>query len=200
MLTYSKRMSAHSDALIHERMTFIDAIRSYVSDQCEALSFERDHVELFYKPDIELVEDFYNVALDSIEKDLILQRTSRGPHRDDLYFEIDEHVLKRFGSQGQMKTYLVALHLALHEFVAEKTGKVPVILLDDIFDKLDDNRTFRLVSALEKIDQGQIFITDARHERVAAICEELEQNPVLILIGEDQKQERINTVSRDEQK
>ena len=81
--------------------------------------------------------------------------------------------MRRFGSQGQRKSYLIALHLALRDFLVNHTDNAPLILLDDIFDKLDDERVISLLNILGQDDYGQVFITDARDERVSDICTQL---------------------------
>lgn len=102
----------------------------------------------------------------NIEKDRIMQRTLLGAHKDDFEFLLDGELIKKFGSQGQQKTFLIALKLALYDFLRVKTDKKPLLLLDDIFDKLDDSRIQLLVSLLKDSDRfQQIFITDARKDR-----------------------------------
>lgn len=104
------------------------------------------------------------------QKDQIMQRTLLGSHKDDYEFTLDNELIKRFGSQGQQKTFIIALKLALFDFLCEKTGRKPLLLLDDIFDKLDDSRIELLVSLLKDSARfGQIFISDARKDR----CKEL---------------------------
>ncbi|WP_425389724.1 DNA replication/repair protein RecF [Ekhidna sp.] len=100
------------------------------------------------------------------QKDQIMQRTLMGSHKDDFEFLLDGELIKKFGSQGQQKTFIIALKLALYDFLKEKTGKKPLLLLDDIFDKLDDARIQLLVSLLLDNDRfQQIFISDARKDR-----------------------------------
>ena len=89
-----------------------------------------------------------------------------GSHRDDFIFLLDQEPIKKFGSQGQQKTFIIALKLALYDFLATSIGTKPLLLLDDIFDKLDDQRIELLVSTLKNTERfGQIFITDARNDR-----------------------------------
>jgi len=88
-------------------------------------------------------------------------------------FKLEDAPLRRFGSQGQRKSYLIALHLALRNYLISHTDNAPLILLDDIFDKLDDQRVMSLLNILGEDDYGQVFITDARSERVREICAQL---------------------------
>ncbi len=105
----------------------------------------------------------------ALGRDLALQRTTTGAHRDDFAFELDEHELKRHGSQGQQKSFLIALKLAEFDVLNEKKGFKPILLLDDIFDKLDDDRIGRLIERVGSGTFGQLFITDARPDRSEAL-------------------------------
>ncbi len=112
-----------------------------------------------------LKEDYKMKFRNSLEKDIALQRTSVGIHKDDFIFEMDGYLLKKFGSQGQQKSFLIALKLAQFDVMHEKKGFKPILLMDDIFDKLDDHRIQKLTEMIEKHEFGQVFITDARPER-----------------------------------
>lgn len=113
-----------------------------------------------------VVEGFEDQFKSGLQKDLIMQRTLLGSHRDDFVFLLDGEPIKKFGSQGQQKTFIVALKLALYDFLFERTKKKPLLLLDDIFDKLDDSRISMLVALLKDPKRfGQIFISDARNDR-----------------------------------
>ena len=108
----------------------------------------------------------------SVEKDKILQYSTTGIHKDDLSFEIGEYPIKKFGSQGQQKSYLIALKLAQFEFIKKQSGLTPILLLDDIFDKLDENRVSQIVSLVNNDEFGQIFITDTHSDRTETIVKE----------------------------
>ena len=109
----------------------------------------------------------------SLQKDLALQRTTVGTHRDEYLFEMDSYPLKKFGSQGQQKSFLIALKLAQFDLLQEDKGFKPILLLDDIFDKLDDQRIQKLTEMIEHHEFGQVFITDARPERSRHFLEKL---------------------------
>ncbi|TDQ07658.1 DNA replication/repair protein RecF [Pedobacter metabolipauper] len=112
---------------------------------------------------------FEHLLAQSIEKDKVLERTTTGIHKDDLVFTITEMPLKKFGSQGQQKSFLIALKLAQYAYLQKYKGFKPLLLLDDIFDKLDDNRVRKLMEMVSDQDFGQIFITDTGKERVLAV-------------------------------
>jgi DNA replication and repair protein RecF len=101
----------------------------------------------------------------SIKKDIILKRTNVGIHKDDYSFIMEGEPIKKFGSQGQQKSYLIALKLANFDYIFTETGSKPLLLLDDIFDKLDDFRITKLMEMVASDAFGQIFVTDARPER-----------------------------------
>ena len=99
-------------------------------------------------------------------------RTTVGTHRDDFLFTLGAHELKRFGSQGQQKSFLIALKLAEFDYLFSKSGTKPMLLLDDIFDKLDDERIHQLMKLVTGGAFGQIFITDARPGRSLEVLKE----------------------------
>lgn len=112
---------------------------------------------------------FEQMLIQSIEKDKILERTTVGIHKDELIFTIAGMPLKKFGSQGQQKSFLIALKLAQYAYLQKHKGFKPLLLLDDIFDKLDDERMHKLMEMVSHRDFGQIFITDTGRERVLAL-------------------------------
>ena len=121
-------------------------------------------------------KDFEKLLLDNLEKDRLLERTSQGIHKDDLLFAIhDGMALKKFGSQGQQKSFLIALKLAQYSFLRNKKKYKPLLLLDDIFDKLDVYRTRKLMQLVSDDEFGQIFITDTDAARIKEIFDEIAQ-------------------------
>jgi len=113
---------------------------------------------------------------ESINKDRVLQYTSAGIHKDDLSFEIDHYPIKKFGSQGQQKSFLIALKLAQFEFVKKNSGENPILLFDDIFDKLDETRVGKIIEMVNNSDFGQLFISDTHPERTEAIIKSTHQS------------------------
>lgn len=101
---------------------------------------------------------------DTRSRDLILGYTTKGIHRDDMEMTLDEYPMKRIGSQGQCKTYLIALKLAQYDFLAHNGNTTPILLLDDLFDKLDSERVERIMQLVSSDIFGQIFITDTNRE------------------------------------
>ena len=108
-----------------------------------------------------------------LDKDRILTYTSKGIHKDDLSFEMNQNLIKKIGSQGQQKSFLIALKLAQINRIKELTNKTPILLLDDIFDKLDDSRVAQLIELVNTEQFGQIFITDTHKERTEAVVKKI---------------------------
>jgi DNA replication and repair protein RecF len=161
---------------IHEkRKNFTVLLTPIFNDLYKKIADAHEEVGIQYESQL-LTFDLKDLMLKNREKDRILQRTTSGIHRDDLIFTMDEKPLKRFGSQGQLKSYILALKLAQHEILAQsvlaETGvkkDMPILLLDDIFDKLDEKRVENLLQLLVNQPYGQIFMTDTHKERIENI-------------------------------
>jgi DNA replication and repair protein RecF len=121
-------------------------------------------------------KDLLQLLEESINKDRVLQYTSAGIHKDDLLFEIDHYPIKKFGSQGQQKSFLIALKLAQFEFVKKNSGENPILLFDDIFDKLDESRVGKIIEMVNNSDFGQLFISDTHPERTESIIKSTHQS------------------------
>jgi DNA replication and repair protein RecF len=128
--------------------------------------------DLEYRTELQKT-DFKNGLKVSRQKDLFLQRTSFGIHRDDYQFTLGPGDLKRLGSQGQQKSFIIALKLTQFEILKRHKGFKPILLLDDIFDKLDDFRIARLLELISKDELGQLFITDARPDRTSELLKQI---------------------------
>ncbi len=115
--------------------------------------------------------DFAEALKESLKKDMYLEYTTVGVHRDDLILEMDGYPIKSVGSQGQQKSYLIALKLAKYDYIKCKSTILPILLLDDIFDKFDGNRVEQIIKIVMSDDFGQIFITDTHQERLSGILD-----------------------------
>ena len=125
-------------------------------------------MQLVYQSDL-FESDSLTLLEKNLPKDRALQYTSVGIHKDDLSFEIDNHPIKRFGSQGQQKSFLIALKLAQFDFVKKQSGEKPILLFDDIFDKLDEARVSKIIEMVNQEEFGQLFISDTHAERTENI-------------------------------
>ncbi len=117
--------------------------------------------------------DFRTLLKDSESKDSVLQYTTVGIHKDDLELKIDDNPIKKLGSQGQNKTYLISLKFAQFDFIQSINKVKPILLLDDIFDKLDSSRVGQIVKLVSDSNFGQIFITDTNREHLDGIIREV---------------------------
>ena len=118
-------------------------------------------------------EEWEELFRQNREKERYSQRSAIGIHKDDLSFLIDGQPVKNFGSQGQQKTFLISLKLAQYEMLLQHNERPPLLLLDDIFDKLDMNRLSSIAAILEKEVRGQVFITDTSLDRTRQIFEQV---------------------------
>ncbi len=160
---------------IHEKRTkFLDLFVPIFKERYKAISNDNETVNLLYKSD--LFEDTLLALLNkNLNKDKALQYTSVGVHKDDLKFEIENYPIKKFGSQGQQKSFLIALKLAQFDFIKAQNGVTPILLLDDIFDKLDENRVSQIITLVDDENFGQIFITDTHPERTENVIKQVHQ-------------------------
>jgi DNA replication and repair protein RecF len=154
--------------LFEKEQLFIEEFTPLFNNHYRFVSGEREHVAVVYdshhhQPDF---DEHFRKAL---HRDRILEYTTVGVHKDDLIFTMNHHAVKRFSSQGQQKSFLIALKLAQFDFIKKVKGLFPLLLLDDIFDKLDEFRMNRLMELVSHDNFGQIFITDTHPERVEKI-------------------------------
>jgi DNA replication and repair protein RecF len=154
--------------IFEKRKTFMESFTSVFNKHYHFLSENAEQVDLVYESQL-LLDSFSTLLKKNIEKDRTLERTTGGIHRDELQFSIHGMPMKKFGSQGQQKSFLIALKLAQYSYLYQQKGFKPLLLLDDIFDKLDDNRTTKLMQMISENDFGQVFITDTSSEKVERI-------------------------------
>ena len=160
-----EQLTASGSVVFEKRKAFMETFTETFNQHYQYLSDNAEQVELIYES--QLLQDDFSVLLKrSLERDRILERTTSGIHKDDLQFVIHGMPMKKFGSQGQQKSFLIALKLAQYSFLHKQKGFKPILLLDDIFDKLDDLRITKLMQMISNHDFGQVFITDTNVERV----------------------------------
>lgn len=157
--------------IFEKRLAFVKEFLPVFRKYYRFIVEENEVTDLAYVSPLQ-EKDFVAGLQGTRQKDLTLQRTSFGIHRDDYIFTLEQGDLKRLGSQGQQKSFVIALKLAQFEILKTHKGFKPILLLDDIFDKLDDFRISRLL-ALMKEDLGQLFITDARPDRTQGLLDQI---------------------------
>lgn len=165
-----QQLIAHGEKIHARRAAFIDRLRPLTAAYYRTLSDDREQVELLYRSDLN-DKPFEEVLKASFERDRINQFTTAGVHRDDLSMRIGGRALRKYGSQGQQKSFLIALKLAQYVVVADTAAEKPILLLDDLFDKLDTERVERLIGLVGGDDFGQIFISDCNPHRLQSILE-----------------------------
>ncbi len=168
MEIYDDQLIVSGSNIFEKRKAFMIEFREIFNKHYQYLSEDAEQVELVYDSPL-LTSSFSDILRKNSERDRILERTSSGIHKDELSFTIHGMVLKKFGSQGQQKSFLIALKLAQYTFLHRQKGFEPLLLLDDIFDKLDDARTTKLMKMVSDKDFGQIFITDTSRKRIEEI-------------------------------
>jgi DNA replication and repair protein RecF len=168
---YNEQLAAYGTKIYEVRKDFLEKFIPIFNEKYQIISGDKESVNLIYKSQLEEYS-MLEVLKKSLEKDKILQYTTSGIHKDDLSFEIEEYPIKKFGSQGQQKSYLIALKLAQFEFIKQQSNIIPILLFDDIFDKLDENRVLQLIELVNNDEFGQIFITDTHSERTENIVKQ----------------------------
>jgi DNA replication and repair protein RecF len=169
------RMSALAEPVYHARKRFVEELKPIVSDCYQALSGGSESIGIEYDSELSKAS-LEDLLASSLEKDKVLKYTSSGIQRDDFLFTMNGHPIRRFGSQGQQKSFLVALKFAQYEIMKRNYGFAPILLLDDVFDKLDMSRISNLLQMVASNDFGQIFITDSNKVRMSAIVDGLTQD------------------------
>ncbi|MBL0126197.1 MAG: DNA replication/repair protein RecF [Flavobacteriales bacterium] len=170
---WDEQLATHGTSIHATRAGFMKELTPLLEEHYTGISSGPERVALEYRSP--LVEETMDVLLNRTwERDRAVQYTTTGIHKDDLLFTIDGQPLKRFGSQGQQKTYLIALKLAQFELTASRTGSKPVLLLDDIFDKIDPQRMRHLLKLLSGHRFGQVLITDTDPKRLHAAIDGLD--------------------------
>ncbi len=172
---YNDQLDVIGQTIFDKRKQFLEEFLPIFNKHHQTISASEETVQIKYES--HLFSDNLKTLLEqNITKDRILHYTSVGIHKDDLLFEIDHYPIKKFGSQGQQKSFLIALKLAQFEFVKKQFGDNPILLLDDIFDKLDEFRVQKIVSMVNNDDFGQIFISDTHPERTETIVKSTHQS------------------------
>jgi DNA replication and repair protein RecF len=172
---YNEQLNDLGQNIFEKRKQFIDDFLPIFNKHHQAISCSEEKVQLVYESHL-----FEGTTLQLLEqnltKDRALQYTSVGIHKDDLAFQIDGFPIKKFGSQGQQKSFLIALKLAQFEFVKKQSGEKPILLFDDIFDKLDETRVSKIVAMVNQEEFGQLFISDTHPERTESIVKTTHQS------------------------
>jgi DNA replication and repair protein RecF len=172
---YNEQLSSSGQLIFEKRKQFLAEFVPIFEKHHANISGGNEKVALKYESQL-FESDLLSLLEDNLQKDRIIQYTSVGIHKDDLIFEIDGFPIKKFGSQGQQKSFLIALKLAQFEFMKKQSGELPILLFDDIFDKLDETRVQKIVTMVNDAVFGQIFISDTHAERTELIIRKTHQS------------------------
>jgi DNA replication and repair protein RecF len=169
---YDEQLIQQGNSISEKRQQFTRELVPVFNQYYETISIGNEHVDLIYRSQL-IQSDYRRLLTLSLDKDRIVQYTTAGTHKDDLVMNLSEHPIKQCGSQGQQKSYLVALKFAKFDFIKKISGIKPILLLDDIFDKFDKNRVKQIIKLVSDNHFGQIFITDTNQVRLDQILEEI---------------------------
>jgi DNA replication and repair protein RecF len=178
---YDMQLAEHGTRVYERRKEIIERMQPMVAEYYSTLSEDREQVEMEYRSELEHMP-LTEVLLRNRERDIVNQFTTAGVHRDDIIFRIGGYPLRKYGSQGQQKSFLIALKLAQYRLLAEATGEKPILLLDDLFDKLDLGRVEKLLALVGGDDFGQILITDCNKLRLESTLERADKEYSLFMV------------------
>jgi DNA replication and repair protein RecF len=169
---WEDQMMGPSTSIYGKRSEFIKEIIPLFQEYYDLISDKRELVEMSYKSQLDDA-GFDELIEKNLERDRILKYTTAGVHRDDINLVMNDHSIRQIGSQGQQKSYLVALKLAKFEYISKMGGKKPVLLMDDVFDKFDSARVEQIIKLVSENRFGQIFITDTHEEIMKSVLERI---------------------------
>jgi len=168
---YDEPLTVSGQFIYLRRKAFVEAFLPMFSEYYAYVSGQRETVYIHYESDLQQ-GSMDTLLAGSVDKDRQACYTTLGVHKDDLLFTIGTYPLKKFGSQGQQKSFVIALKLAQFDYTASIMGQKPVLLFDDIFDKLDDFRVSKLIQLVSDERFGQVFITDTQRQRIERLFED----------------------------
>ena len=171
---YDEQLVNFGTIIFEKRTAFLDKFIPIFLKRYQSISNGNETVRLMYSSQLQ-EKSLATLLQDHLMKDKMTQYSNYGIHKDDLHFEIDAHPIKKFGSQGQQKSYLIALKLAQFDFIKVQRKITPILLLDDIFDKLDEQRVEQLITLVDNENFGQLFISDTHAERTEDVVKKIHQ-------------------------
>ncbi|MDP1624082.1 MAG: DNA replication/repair protein RecF [Bacteroidales bacterium] len=171
--TWDEQMIRLGEQIFNKRKAFLEQFIPLVQEYFSFLSNGSESVDIKYISQCREISyrEAFNGAL---QKDRAAQYCTMGVHKDDLEFILDDYAVKKFGSQGQQKSFVIAVKLAQFEYTRRVKGFKPILLLDDVFDKLDDLRVSQLIRLVSENSFGQVFITDTSRERIISIFDSMD--------------------------
>ena len=169
---WDEKLLKPGEALYEKRKQFLDEFNPLFDQYYRYLSRGNEQVKIVYTSQLE-EKPFPRLLKESAQHDRTVRYTTCGIHKDDLLMLMNGYPVKKFGSQGQQKSFVIAIKLAQFEYMRLKKGFKPILLFDDIFDKLDDKRVAQIVELVSQENFGQVFITDTQPSRISSIFEKI---------------------------
>jgi DNA replication and repair protein RecF len=182
---WDEQLALHGSAILERRTQFLAEFIPLFNQHYKFISDQKEEVSLQYNDSLG-GGGFKTALMTSLSRDRAAQHTTVGPHKDELEFKLGGHSLKKFASQGQQKSYLLALKLAQFEFIKLRKNTKPLLLLDDVYDKLDETRFTRLLELVSSDNFGQVFITDTHPARMNELLNQKQIEHKIFLIGESE--------------
>lgn len=179
---WDEQLILHGEGIVKTRTEFLNEFTPLFNKNYHFISDSGEEVSLEYDSPLK-DKSYKTLLLTSLDRDRAVHHTTVGPHRDDLEFRLMGNNLKKFASQGQQKSYLLALKLAQFEFIKEKKLTKPLLLLDDIYDKLDESRFRKLMELVSGDNFGQVFITDTHPQRIKELFAELQSEHRIFIVN-----------------
>lgn len=173
LLIYDEQLSKYGEYISTKRSNFIREFVPVFNSIYEFITHHNEHVNIELHTALGQGNSLMELLQKSRGKDRTLQYTTVGIHKDDLEFRIHDMAVKKFGSQGQQKSFLMALKLAEHHYLKQTLGHSPMLMLDDIFDKLDESRVTRILEKVSEPGFGQVFITDTGKDNLEILFNNL---------------------------
>lgn len=172
--TYNEQLIRYGTSIYLKRTAFMEQFIPVFRSFYATISNGNEVVDLQYETDVH-TQPLDDLLRTTERNDLAAQRTTKGIHKDELIFTLNGQPLKKFGSQGQQKSFIISLKLAQYDYLKQKTLTKPLLLLDDIFEKLDEHRLNTLLSMIAHGDFGQLFITDTHLQRLQEVFKQMPQ-------------------------
>ncbi|HEU4497346.1 MAG TPA: DNA replication and repair protein RecF [Flavobacterium sp.] len=172
---YDEQLHQLGHAIFEKRKQFLEDFIPVFNKHHQSIAGNAETVQIAYESQLH-EKSLIALLEENLPRDRMLHYTGTGIHKDDLSFEISRHAIKKFGSQGQQKSFLIALKLAQFEFVKMQSMQHPILLFDDIFDKLDEARVGKIIEMVNNDDFGQLFVSDTHPERTEAVIKAMHQS------------------------
>lgn len=177
---YNEQMNNLAQPIYTKRLEFLETFTPIFKSRYKSIN-ANEEVSLAFESQLE-EKSLLELLTENEMRDRRATYTNYGIHRDDLIFNLNGHSIRRYGSQGQKKSYLIALKLAQFDFIKNDTKINPILLLDDIFDKLDELRVAQLIKLVDAQDFGQLFISDTHAERTENVIKQVHQSYKMITL------------------